>query len=453
MRSQVSSVFVPICTFAVVAFFGSNAGAATGAQYKVHVKKDSASIPRCTTDPGLADSEDAQDDLLVDIVDNAGAEVVAPEELQIAARDAAAKVERIGTITTSERAKSFRGSFAGKTLVVTGASLSCNVQLEQKPAAAEPNPPASDTPTQHFAALDDEALVYLQSTLKLANHGIEGSEALGRKIVLYHLPGGAPAFPIPSHVTEKDEIAIKVAAPKDAIVQIEVSSCDAVPGVRVLGTYADVSKIAVLALHAAQRMYVLRGNDKTLSCANSLAYKITVTDGSNVVSTTTTIPIDPIYRISWGAAVIFDFGRPRQIGLKDRPTTDGTGTEKYVSQTDDYSGFRPIVLLALHFCGLNPRKWNVCDLVAPVVGADLSRLSSGFLAGIEIMPYSGIGVIGGISVFKSDVLDPAARVSVNDTFSATGTVPKSSAFNREGVGAFLGVAVTSDIFSQLSPAK
>jgi hypothetical protein len=431
--------------------------AANGVQYKVHVTAP-LNAGACVGDPSSASDKD---ELIVDIVSN-GAQVVAPEALQVGTRDAdsstAADTKSLGSMATTDRSKSFGGSFAGKTIVITKSDRSelCIVQLGPRPVAPGDAQDPNDTPPQHFATLDDDALVYLQSTLKLTDHGSDGSPALGRKIVLYHLPGGAPAFPIPSHLTEKDEIAIKVAAPKDALVKIEVSSCDAVPGIRVLGAYADASRIGAVALRAAAApppTWVVRGSDRTLSCANSLVYKITVTADGKVASTTTTIPIDPIYRVSWGAAVIFDFGRPRQIALKDRPTADGTSTEKYVSQTDDYSGFRPVVLLALHLCGLNPRKWNWCDLVAPFVGADLSRLSSGFLTGIEIMPFSGIGVVGGVSLFKSDVLDPAARVKVNDTFSATGTIPKSSAFNGDGVGAFIGVAVTSDVFSQLSPAK
>jgi hypothetical protein len=76
-----------------------------------------------------------------------------------------------------------------------------------------------------------------------------------------------------------------------------------------------------------------------------LTYKIATAGARADGDTTTSVAIDPVYRFEWGVGYEFDFGRPRRLSLADRQPATGTGTDKVVVDSRDFTGAKPIITL------------------------------------------------------------------------------------------------------------
>jgi hypothetical protein len=293
---------------------------------------------------------------------------------------------------------------------------------------------------------DSDALAAMRdpSRLNLPRHAIRGHESFGRTIALYHLPSGALAYPAPPHISEKDDVELWVVLPAATNAQVEMVACDKVPDLRVAGSY----QAAAAELQAAGRaiyhpQLLWRGR-----CAGTMTYKITTTPGG---SATTSIAIDPVYRFEWGVGYMFDFGRPHQLSLRDRPADDGMSSEKFVSEAHDFTGQKPIISLSLDVCGTNPHHLTWCDrLVNPTVWIDPTRAASGFGVGLGIRPFYGLTMIAGVSVFQTERVTDGLDIKPDSTWTITGDLPTKSVFGTDSVGFAIAVSVTTDVFALLA---
>lgn len=331
------------------------------------------------------------------------------------------------------------------------------------PPKADPpktDPPASpELPTvdrAELAVLEQQARAFLAAK-NIAEHQIVKQSNFGRTFRLYHLPTGAPAFPLPRHVNEKDDVEIWTVVPADATVSVDVSACDKIPAVRVAGTY-KASKEAIGAFGVLQSAedevpFKLDAFARRLSCAGTLTYKIDVTRAGLAASTTTSLAFDPVYRFEWGLGFMFDFGRPKKLSLGDRPTVDAMATEKFVIESDDYSGATPVITLGVNLCGTNPAEMTWCDRLAnPTLIVDPTRLTSGFGVGLTVRPFHGIGLLAGVTVYETTVFADGANASVGDTWTAPGELPTKQVFNKDSVGFVLGVVMSTDVFAAIKGA-
>jgi len=278
-----------------------------------------------------------------------------------------------------------------------------------------------------------------------------GSAALGRTYELYHLPDGSPACAPPEHISEKDTVVLVTIVPTDAVANVEVVSCEAVPSFRVLGKVGD-AKFAGAPQSAVTYMEVKY--PRHFKCAEKLSYKISTTFASGTINTpegATTLTIEPTYRVSVGGTLAFDFGRPPSISLKDRANAAGDGTEKFVSRSVDYSGVRSLVTLTLHPCQMNPKEWTVCDLISPAVAIDPAHLTNGFVVGGVITTPATplVGIMVGASVFQSDLLADDTNLQPGKVFPGAGDVPKRTVFTKDGVGFFIGLNVNTQVLAQI----
>lgn len=356
------------------------------------------------------------------------------------------------------------GAYAGETLrVVAGGTGLCDrvMVAASSPAAPAPTPSASRTPVTvdraatGFVALDQRARDFLRAN-QLTEHVVARGGATGRTFRIYHLPSGTPAFPLPRHVNEKDDVELWLVLPEGASASVEVSSCDDVPALRVAGSYkSSAAARDKIAQQSAENeptapAFRLEPYAKRLTCAGTLTYKVEVQNGDEQASTATSIAFDPVYRFEWGVGYMFDFGRQSKYTLADRPTDDG-GSEKFLVRSNDTTGARPIIALGVNVCGTNPKELTWCDrLVNPTLILDPQRLTAGFGLGLTVRPFHGIGLLAGVTVFQRTVLADGLSVKPGDTWTLPGDPPTKEVFDKDSVGFLLAAVVSTDVFAALS---
>jgi hypothetical protein len=430
------------------------ATAAAGTSFTVTVDPSKAGTAEaCTSKP--ATTTDKLDALTVTVV------AKQKSDLQLTV-DASVVVLKADTTEVKFPAAAFLNK---SLLVMSSGKKICDRLLE--PAVATPGTPgAPGTPSTPPVEVDKSALAVLDQAARtflegknLADHQVTRQSNFGRTFRIYHLPTGAPAFPLPRHVNEKDDLEIWTVVPSDATVSIEVSACDKVPAVRVGGTYKAAKEYAasLQSGEKAQLTFKLDGYSKRLNCAGTLTYKVDVAHQGMAASTTTSVAFDPVYRFEWGVGFMFDFARPRKLSLGDRPTDDGMGTigsEKFVIESDDYTGFKPVITLGINVCGTNPEQMTWCDrLLNPTLLVDPTRLTSGFGLGLTFRPFHGFGVLAGMTVFKTTTFADGAMVVVGDPWSIAGDLPTKEVFNKDSLGFVLSAVVSTDVFAALKKSE
>jgi hypothetical protein len=307
--------------------------------------------------------------------------------------------------------------------------------------SATTDPAAADAVA--LAAMMDQTN---QGRLNITSHAVTGREAFDRTFGLYHLPSGAMAFPTPPHISEKDTVEIWIVLPEQSSAQVEFVNCDKVPGIRVAGSYKAAigalnGKTSVAPTYQAHMLW--RGR-----CAGTMTYKITTTDK---FSATTSIPIDPVYRFEWGVGYMFDFGRPHQLSLQDRMASGGMGTEKFVSESSDFTGSKPAITLSVDVCGTNPQHLTWCDrFLNPTLWIDPTRAASGFGFGLGIRPFYGLTILAGATVFQTTKLADGLDIKAGSTWTASGGLATKQVFGTDSIGLAIAATVTSDVFALLS---
>jgi hypothetical protein len=360
-------------------------------------------------------------------------------------------------------------AYLNKSLLVMSSGKKICDRLLEPAVITPPGTPTPGTPDgtstppvevdrSALAVLDQAARTFLESK-NITDHQVVKQSNFGRTFRIYHLPTGAPAFPLPRHVNEKDDLEIWTVIPSDATVSVDVSACDKVPAVRVGGTYKAAKEYAG-ALQSGEKekiTFKLDGYARRLNCAGTLTYKVDVSHKGMAASTTTSVPFDPVYRFEWGVGFMFDFARPHKLSLGDRPTDDGMGkigSEKFVVDSDDYAGFKPVITLGINVCGTNPEEMTWCDrLLNPTLIVDPTRLTSGFGLGLSFRPFHGFGVLAGMSVFKTTVLADGTMVKVGDPWSIAGDLPTKEVFNKDSLGFMLSAVVSTDVFAALKKSE
>jgi len=278
--------------------------------------------------------------------------------------------------------------------------------------------------------------------------------ARARRIPIYHLPDGTPAYTIPARISEKDTILVRVVYPTSARqVGVDVTSCGDAPGFRVRGMMAEAAEYHRGRQRPSPPRFAVYQLPRELRCADRLVYTVhLVLEDGNPIQTQTEIAIDPVYRFSWGVSTGFDFGKPSSVSLKDR-SKEGGGTEKFIAESNEYSGVRPFITLGLHLCGANPRDWNWCDWLMPTLALDPTRPVDGFAFGLTLAPLPEVGLTVAATLFRSRRLEAYVKEKPGDAWTAAGDLPTKSVFDESSFGAFIGLNVTTDVLKALFGKK
>lgn len=267
---------------------------------------------------------------------------------------------------------------------------------------------------------------------------------------LYHLPDGRPAFPLPPHITEHQRVRLRVVVPDGAGARFSVESCTDAPSFRTEGTFRPgrPGGKPVSTAEASPRSFAIVDYPQDLTCKKTLAYTVEVKEGAAVASTKTSIAIDSVQRFFVGAGIMFDFVSPQKLSLKDRPIAGG-GSEKYVELANHFAGFRPLVTLGVYVCEANPRDWKPCNMFAPVIALDPTRLDQGAGLGLQVSPIHGLGIVGGADVFLSEKVPNEVRVRPGQAWTVPGDLPVDHRFDAESFGGFVGVTATLDLLTSM----
>jgi hypothetical protein len=268
--------------------------------------------------------------------------------------------------------------------------------------------------------------------------------------VLYHLPDGRPAFPLPAHITEHQRVRLRVVVPEGSSARFSVESCGDAPSFRSEGSFraAKPGSRRAPPADAGPRSFAVVDYPQDLTCSKTLSYTVEVKEGGTVASTKTSIGIDPVQRFFVGGGIMFDFVSPQKLSLKDRPIAGG-GSEKYVELADHFAGFRPLITLGVYVCEANPRDWKLCNMFAPVIAIDPTRLDQGAGLGLQISPIHGLGVVGGADVFLSEKVPNEVNVKPGQAWTVPGDLPVDKRFDADSFGAFVGVTATLDLLTSM----
>jgi hypothetical protein len=433
----------------------ASAAARAGTDFAVGVEIKGGKPTKCTV---AAASVDAKDDGLKLTLATKGTAAAAGENLTLTMTDDTGAATATATIAKGDKGATLeRGAYKGHTMTLADATGplkadGCTHILEAPQQAAKEEPATTPIKLQ-ASVLNQKALEFLASR-KITDHESQGG-VLGRRFRLYHLPDGTPAFPLPVHINEKDHVEIITVVPIGATVAVDVVACDKTPGYRIKGSYKDATAAAgkLQGLDDKKELaFALQSYPSQLQCAGTLTYKIETAAEQPIGNTTTSITIDPVYRFEWGVGYGFDFGRPQQLSLGDRPAASGTGTEKFIVASDDYTGAKPIITLGVDVCGTNPSEMSWCDrLLMPSIWLDPTRLKEGFGVGLVFRPIFGVGILVGMSVFESTELAHGVGAMPGDTWTAAGDLPTRKVFNKDSLGLMLAATLDTEVFAALVP--
>ena len=426
-------------------------GAWAGNDFSVNVVLgDDGKIAACSV-AALATTDD-DDVVKVAVKDGKGKAQTPGEPMTVRVLDGAKEVAK--TDLDAANGALARGTYANLKLSLMDAKGTeiCTKMLAPAPKdAAVPRLKVdSPAPASELDAspLNEQALAWLAAK-KISGHVVTGG-VHGKVYRLYHLPDGTPAFPMPAHASEEDRVELWLVLPSGAKAAVEVIACEKAPDVRVYGSYKDAFD-DVGKLHGlADIEFVLTSYPKPLQCAGTLTYKITPTGKGTGGSTTNAITLDPVYRFEWSVGYGFDFGKPRRVGLADRQGASGAGSDKVVVDPSEFTGAKPIITLLVDVCGTNPAELDWCDrFLNPTIWIDPTRLQKGFGVGLTVRPFFGVGILAGVSVFKSTELADGVGAKPGDTWTAAGDLPTKEVFNRQSLGLLLAATVDADIFAKL----
>ncbi|HMG55607.1 MAG TPA: hypothetical protein VK601_19045 [Kofleriaceae bacterium] len=350
------------------------------------------------------------------------------------------------------------GAYANEEVLITkkvGATAVCTLKPlaneDRKDTVKDATDPASvQTSTLTTAKFTEDALAALTGQFKVAGHHTPtgSDDYFGGTYTIYHLPDGSAAFPIPQHISEKDTIELAIVLPVGATAKIDILACDEVPTVRVDGSL-KAATAAAGQIQSGETEFVLKSYPVKLSCAGTLSYRIQTSGGGAAGNTTSSIPIDPVYRFHWGAGAMFDFGMPHVVGLKDRPAASGMGTEKFVTDSADRGGLKPLVTLSASVCKTNPKNFNACDVFVPTVWLDPRRPTSGFGWGVGIRPGNYVTFLVGMTVFETQSVERGVVAPVGSTWTAPGDLPTHSDYTKQSIGFALGLSLDTGVFAKV----
>ncbi|MFV8749674.1 hypothetical protein ACNOYE_03870 [Nannocystaceae bacterium ST9] len=348
---------------------------------------------------------------------------------------------------------------------------------EFKLAKPENDPPPPSQPMRDAARVATKARKWLVEDQNIAGHvGLRTKRekkskkrekksksvvpAWSRRITLYFLPDGTPAFPIPADLEETDIITIAVVVPVGSVIEVEDTSCPELVLGRVRGLedeqgLIDESSGTEQNPNTKPDEFEIREFGE-FQCSDALGIEL---EGSLANETDThtidvkrehELPLDKVYFLTVGAGVVFDLSRPTRVSLHERPISGmGGQTEQVISQSRDFSGMRPVVTVGAHLCGANPNHWRPCDLFSPTLVLDPLRIDDGFGFGLNLTtPWFGILVAG--SMYKSQVLDDNLGVGVGDVWTLPGALPTRERFDANSFGLMVGLTVTTDLYRRIA---
>lgn len=335
---------------------------------------------------------------------------------------------------------------------IAGVAITCTETHQtapEKAAAEKPTPPI----TSRYGDLDLKAIDWLGH--RGANGGVTAVNALLERlendnpslkrddiVLLKHLPSGAPAFPFPSSVSERQVVQIVSVVDRRSLgsVEITLTRCERPQRERLKGDFGALA--ARPQGRVVEPEFALLPIGPLVTCGpDTMAYTITsIPDASSdkPEPAGARLEVRPVYHL--GATAFLGFDRVK------KPTFSGKSGS--VSETTDYYGTGVLVGATWYPFGVDygDMKWWNC-IINPFVAVSLDAPKDHFVLGTTLTITGGISIAIGGSFHHLDEPDGTA---VGAPFTGDGAVPVRKSWSAtNGRGLYVGIALDTKIFTEI----
>lgn len=174
-----------------------------------------------------------------------------------------------------------------------------------------------------------------------------------------------------------------------------------------------------------------------------LTWRHAVEGGSGKQTGTQTLDILPLYRLSVGAALVFDFTRTRSY---DAELVEGRVVPQ-IHENNPRRGLGAVAFAAIRIARVDAtRLRRASQWFAPAIGVSLRNPLDHLYLGLLIEPFPGIGAIAGYHFHREATL--AGGYETGDAI-ASGAVPTKKTWSPQAEDWFVGVALDGRVLAEL----
>lgn len=311
-------------------------------------------------------------------------------------------------------------------------SVAALMQIELSTASfAWPGP--IPTTGASLAQADEDALALrwlLESSTLASRLGSDGKSAADGPRLFVHLPSGRLVPQLVASASERDSLQIVAVVAEGAVPPaLTIKSCPRAEPFRIEGSLAKLGAWPLGARGA--EAYALVPLSPPFRCGpDEVVYEVGPRGGPAVE---TRLPVRPIYTLSATAVLGFDGAIQRSFAVVNGRVVEAT----------DEVGPSAMVGFTWYPRGLDRERLRRSDnWLNPFLAFDLKAPTENFSLGLQLFPRHGLGLAVGVSLHRVRVLDGFA---LGDELIGNGEVPTRKEWDRAGIGAFVGVALTSAV--------
>lgn len=349
---------------------------------------------------------------------------------------------------------------AGSDVKIEGTIAALPVSCSAKHSAAgemstPPQKPPAEAPppiTSRYGALDVKAIDWLgrddgksgvaavndlRQRLARDNPELKADDI----VILRHLPSGAPAFPFPSSVSERQLIQIVAVVDRRSIGSVEVTltRCERPQRERLKGDFGALA--AKPQGSEIEPDFTLLPIGPLVACGpDTMAYTVTsIPDAATArpEPAGARLEVRPVYHL--GATAILGFDQVQ------KPTFSGkSGT---VTETTDPYGTGLLIGATWYPLGVDygdMKWWNY--VINPFLAVSLDAPRDHFVVGTTLTITGGISLAIGGSFHHIEEPD---GTEVGAPFTGDGAVPVRKTWSKAGRGLYIGVALDTKIFTEI----
>jgi hypothetical protein len=325
--------------------------------------------------------------------------------------------------------------------------------------AGEPNqrsPGAGDKaeakalPGLNFLPPDIWQLTLSQIGVALADHHYGNYYSQRNDVAVVFVDAdNAPFFPIPDTIDEDDDIYVAVVDYVDRLdgAKVSIQRCNRTPiepRIYGSGVAAAAAQVRSNGEQARKVGVVIRAFGK---CAGSSSGGPQVLIDRAGKQNLTTVPINPLYRLSVGIAFGYDFTRTSTFAVR---APAGSSITR-VSESKDVVGVVPMVYVGFYPWARDFRKRDFFELQRAqlFVGMDTESFMDNIVVGAGYELTMGLNLMAGWRVLrKKAVLAEGSDLRVGSVFD--GTTDSLPTRDKWDFGsAFVGFGLSSDLFARL----
>jgi hypothetical protein len=263
------------------------------------------------------------------------------------------------------------------------------------------------------------------------------------KVTLYFLPNGRPISPLPTDLSEHDEIDVFMILPRTlaGAGSLNVTSCpDKVP-YRVDGDFASAKKLIV---NVAQGVlptsaFTTQPLGKIDCGAGQVSLRVATVDNQDstkeLSGTTSTLVLGSVLWGTVGVQFAFDFTHSGTLSAATSPSGS------VIVRSTDLLGPKVSPTFIWHPVGLDPQHAAIGSiLLNPTLGFDLDAITTSFFVG-DSLCWNGLCFCAGAHIRKTDELTAASGLKVGDPSPGTDPLPVEHRWSSSdgGVGFFASV--------------